>query len=536
MGGGLLQLVALGYENLYLTDNPQITFFKVVYRRHTNFSIEPIQHKFQSEPTFGDRVSCVISRNADLAGNMYIVVKLPAVGNFTDNKNKFAWVRRIGFALIKQVEIEINGRVIDRHYAEWLNIWAELTGDLTSNNKDKFNNMIGNIPELYDFTDSKQSYQLWIPLYFWFCRGSGNAIPIVSLQYSDIKINVEFEEAKNCYLLGPSHFIKCQDDLVSFTKNEYLEQTINGITNSGIFLDFDPVTKYLYYYQLTGKFISYLSNDTNETNESDDIDEEDYINNNFINLLKSNETEYKILGKSSGYSTYVEVGSSATTYTTLLSSTIIRNINFDSAFIVVDYYYLDEDERYKFAQAKHDYIIEQLFYTPSTILDNISHDVLITVDNPCKLMVWITQLASNYTSKDYFNYTDTYQRKLFSSDMYDVKIGDPVGSSLIKEETILFNGMPRLSMRTSDYFDKIQIYQHTNYDISTGINMYSFGLYPLMTQPSGTCNMSQISDLTVSMKLTSKINERNKALFRAYCLTYGVLRIINGLAAPIFIK
>lgn len=170
MTGGLMQLVAIGQEDLFLTYKPQITFFKIVYRRHTNFSIEQIPQYFTGEIDFGQKISCTVSRDGDLVGKMYLVITLPNVKKFSNSTTLFAWARRIGFVIIKSVEVLINGRQIDKHYGEWLNLWAELTGAFSSSHKDGFNKMIGDIPELTEFTNGKNEYTLYIPLYFWFCK------------------------------------------------------------------------------------------------------------------------------------------------------------------------------------------------------------------------------------------------------------------------------------------------------------------------------------------------------------------------------
>src|SRR5690606_20994389 len=133
MGGGLMQLVAYGAQDVYLTGNPQITFFKVVYRRHTNFSIEAIEQTFNGTADFGKKVICTVSRNGDLINNVYLQVQLPAlsVGSVYNvgetQPNNVAWTNSIGHALIRSVEIEVGGQKIDKHYGEWLEIWDELT-------------------------------------------------------------------------------------------------------------------------------------------------------------------------------------------------------------------------------------------------------------------------------------------------------------------------------------------------------------------------------------------------------------------------
>ncbi len=111
-----MQLVAYGAQDIYLTGNPQITFFKVVYRRHTNFSLESIQQTFNGTVDFGKKVSCTVSRNGDLIHKVYLQVDLPSVDPTGGN---FNWVENIGHVLIDEVSIEVGGQLIDRHYGEW---------------------------------------------------------------------------------------------------------------------------------------------------------------------------------------------------------------------------------------------------------------------------------------------------------------------------------------------------------------------------------------------------------------------------------
>ena len=133
MAGGLIQLVTRGPQDIFFISDPQITFFKTVYRRHTNFSTEIIPQKFTHKPDFGKRIVCTLARSGDLIGKMYLVMVLPNIPTFKDNDgnidkiSKFAWVRKIGFALIRCIEIEIGDELIDRQYGDWLNIWYELT-------------------------------------------------------------------------------------------------------------------------------------------------------------------------------------------------------------------------------------------------------------------------------------------------------------------------------------------------------------------------------------------------------------------------
>jgi hypothetical protein len=184
MGGGLLQLVAYGAQDVYLTGNPQITFFKVVYRRHTNFSIESIEQTFNGSPGFGKRVTCQISRNGDLIHRVYLQAKLPALTGGLE------YVNYAGLRLIKAVEIEIGGQRIDKHYSEWMYIWNELS--LPSGKETGYREMVA-----ADLDPNSAETTVYVPLEFWFCRNVGLALPLIALQYHEVKINIDFEVATN---------------------------------------------------------------------------------------------------------------------------------------------------------------------------------------------------------------------------------------------------------------------------------------------------------------------------------------------------
>jgi len=525
MTGGLLQLVALGYEDMYLTYKPQITFFKVIYRRHTNFSVEQIQQYFNTPVNFGKKVTCTISKDGDLMGKTYVVFNLPKIKKIseTDLLTKFAWVRRLGYAMIKYIEIEINGHVIDRHYGEWMSIWAELTGMFNGEHARGHNIMIGNTVANFSFTETKNELLLYVPLNFWFCRGSGLTIPLISLQCSDIKINMELNDADKCYIIAPSDYIVCRDALASgFLSYEYIEQNINGDIRAGTFVSYDILTSRLYYLKLTTNTLIGFPVTTYPSTE-DEIAEI---------VSDPNYASYEIVGKTSGYVINPDFDAVSRKH----SHQQVKNVNIKNCYLLVDYYFLENDERVRIAQSQHDYVIEQLFYTSETTVDNISNLPRITVDQPCKLLVWITQMKYNKDSKDYFNYSDSYQRKYNDTEYPDLTIGEVVGNNISINETIRLNGLERLSFRDSDYFNYLQPIQFLKAPIQTGINMLSLSLYPLLTQPSGTCNMSQIDDVLANLQLNTKINSSNKAYFRAFGLCYNILRFSSGLAGVVFIR
>jgi hypothetical protein len=211
MGGGLMQLVAYGAQDVYLTGNPQITFFKVVYRRHTNFSIEMDELPVDTAKPSGT-FTVPILRNADLAGKMYLKLRTPALSCGSSSSfapfnadpvlnTKVAWVRRLGHACVKSFKIQVGGTDVDKHVGVWLDLWYELTH--TASQERGYNKMIGDVPEMTTLSGAAAEgqsepavapYTMYIPLQFWFNRNPGLALPLIALQYHDVRLYVELED------------------------------------------------------------------------------------------------------------------------------------------------------------------------------------------------------------------------------------------------------------------------------------------------------------------------------------------------------
>lgn len=518
MTGGLIQLVAYGVQDLFLTRDPQITFFKVVYRRHTNFSVEQKTQFFVTPPNFGKTSTCILSNQGDLIQQIYLIIVLPQIKQFyttptqIDNNTKFAWIRKIGFGMIDYIEIEIGGQVIDRHYGEWLNLWHEM---FMPKNLDKsLNNMIGNIPDLYNFTNGKDSHTLYIPLQFWFCRNSGLALPMVALQYSEVKIRVVIKDADSCYIITPTNYIQIYNDIVNFQPLEYIEQNINGRIASGIFTYYDLIQKRLYYKKISKNDFTSISGEA--------IYGLDIIDTIFSN----NNRKYSIHGISSNNIVMQQINTTSKLCT--LNIQQIENISIQDCFLLVNYIYLDSDERLRFIQSKHDYLIEQVSYVNEKVISSYISKIKLDLLQPSKLIVWVVQqdYLQDKVNNDFFNYTDNY--------MY---VGDkPIGKNFIVNETIRLNDNDRISMRSFQYFSQVQSYQYLNHNPNEGINLYSFCNFPDKFQPSGSCNMSQIDNALLILQLGNIININNIAKMRAYSFNYNVLRIVNGLSGIVFTK
>ena len=516
MSAGIIQLVSHGEQDLFLTRDPQITFFKIVYRRHTNFAIEQIPQYFITTPDFGKKTTCTISKRGDLVGKMHVVLTIPRINPFyldsvtIDNITKFAWIKKLGYGIIHALEIEIGGKLIDRQYGEWMNIISELFGK--NKNDDK---MIGNVEELISYTNGKDEYTLYIPLQFWFCRNSGWALPIVCLRYNEVKITMELSTADKCYLLTPTHYMELFNDVVNMKEFEYIEQNVNGVVASGKFISFDPIAKRLYYQKISDNNFRSM---TTSLLAYSDITAEIFDN--------DSNSKYFIRGVDTNCVAIPKVNTNVVMNTPMYEQ--VTNMKISNCFLLVDYYYIDSDERARFLNKKQDYLIEQVQYIQPQTIHGTNNLVNIDVTEPCKMLVWMVQqnYLLNVNNNDHFNYTDSYR----------YKNGTLVGKSLVVDETIKLNGIDRVNKRDYKYFNYLQPYGHVSKKLSEGINVYSFGLMPEIEQPSGSCNMSQINDIQMDISVKNIVNINNTGIVKGYAWVYNVLRIIDGLSGVVFIR
>ena len=428
MGGGLLQLVAYGAQDVYLTGNPQITFFKVVYRRHTNFSIESIQQSINGKFDWGNRVTCKISRNGDLVHKMYVEVELEQLKDgdviyniLTEDLDRY--VNFIGHRLLKSVEVEIGGQKIDKQYSHWMYIWNELS--LPVGKMDGYQEMIGADTDMTSFTNNK----VYIPLEFWFCRNIGLALPLIALQYHEVKINIEIETFKNCTYNGTA-YVKKEDVPIA---------NIKSIKNASIWCD---------------------------------------------------------------------------------------------------YIFLDTDERKRFAQLSHEYLIEQVQMNENTLSGTNEQSIALVMNHPVKELIWTINDNNKATEQNqWYNYTDTQTFSESNADaieqfgdesnqkLQNTLFGiDPDGENSITSANLQLNGNDRFAKRNGEYFSLVQPYQHhTNIPTNSGINVYSFALKPEEHQPSGTLNMSRIDTAKLVVK------PKNPGTIRVWGVNYNVLRILSGM-------
>jgi hypothetical protein len=214
MPGGLLQLVAYGAQNIYLNGNPSLSFFKKIYKTHTNFASESMRLNFNRTSincTDKTMLICKIDRNADMLQNMYFSFTIPNIRKKIDNKFKF--VNNLGEAIIDNYYITIGGNIVDKQYGEWLHIWNELS--LTSEKTFGYSKLIGNVADIFAPDDFSRKYtqndeiqiferKIYVPLLFWFNKLPGLALPLISLQYHQIEVHIELRPLVDVFTVGIS--------------------------------------------------------------------------------------------------------------------------------------------------------------------------------------------------------------------------------------------------------------------------------------------------------------------------------------------
>ena len=508
MGGGLLQLVAYGAQDVYLTGNPQITFFKVVYRRHTNFAIEAIVQTPTGGNTFGSRASFQITRNGDLIHRVYFYCKIKA-----ENAN-VALVPNFGQRLLKTVELEIGGQRIDKHYSEWLYIWNELS--LPVGKREGYNTMVGANPRnICTKLSSGSSYELYVPLEFWFCRNVGLALPLIALQYHEVKINVEYESESNM-----------KDNVATnFTYEEELTAgAVTSITVNTAGVAYTSVPNVIFGGGTppTGGTLptatAVLSGGGSGT-----------VTSIIVNTFGSGYTTapaitFSVAGASTIATATANLGASPNSNTAIITGAQAGQISLTSPTLWVDYIFLDTDERRRFAQLSHEYLIEQLQFTgtESITKGDSMKSIRMNFNHPCKELIWTVRNSEG--SGIYWNNFSSGSIALGTTTTF---INDGLDSTNpITNCKIMLNGNDRMAPRTGEYFGIVQPYQHheiTPDKFHEGINVYSFAIKPEEHQPSGTLNMSRIDTATLSVasSITGNIS--------VYAVNYNVLRILSGM-------
>ena len=483
MGGGFIQLAAYGEEDVYLTGNPQITFFISVYRRYTNFSIENIKKHFTGQVDFGKKIFCKLDKTGDLINDLFLHIKLPSLKKYNEQNNtNYRWINNIGHALIEYIEVEIGGIVIDKQYGLWLQIWSELT--ITDEKKDGYYDMIGysliseccedccSINNNYYFNVTDE-YDLYIPLQFWFCRDKGLSLPIIALQNTEVKINLSLNRVErllieiDCSKLDDFK-LDCADKKIVNKINKVDLKIVDGS------LDID----YIFLADNERKFFA--------TTEHEYLIEQLQIN---TNKLFSRGT-----GKLNG----------------------------------IDYSTCDVDE--------NECDVNTDINNCSPFIEN--HKVEIDFKHPVKELVWVflnntvTEVSDVYQGNEWFNFgINRYPNCTTNGNHNNIDYNDSKKISPLKDAILYVDGKERFERKKYQYFKLIQPYQrHTNIP-NSWIYLYSFAFEPEKIQPTGTCNFSKIDNSHFIFNISKYLINPTLNIFAT---NYNIFIVKNGLGGVLY--
>ena len=580
MAGGLMQLVAYGAQDVYLTGNPVITYFKIVYRRHTNFASEGMEIPIDIAKPNGN-TSIQIQRNADLMSKVYLKVVLEDLlcTNSSTFNGTYAWVRRLGHAMIDNVNVTIGGSQIDEHYGIWLDVWYELTH--TDSQQTGYAKMIGDVPELTTLQAaatgvSANGYTLFTPLQFWFCRNYGLALPLIALQYHDVRINIEFAQMNdlivytagtlsdnapkfNGFQFGTASLLieyiyLDAEERRRFAQvgHEYLIEQLQlnefnlqqNAVNQQYTLNANHPCKEMIFTHRCGafngvndnSFLAYAVSDgcTCETSVWDEAVQDAAVRLARSMIVVSGDTVPS--GASTGTIT-VTTSDVVFTNTSLISGTTLR-------FTVVD----APTSNTTISIITNALLLPGTSFNLTTLLGVVSYDLSFTTTSLTSVTVSVQgqTLSLNDLSIPIQNMTDnrtTGNAFGAAADFYVVQINnygltlDGKGN-LVTQAYLNLNGQQRFAPQQGAYFNYVEPYNRHTHTPSDGINVYSFALHPEQHQPTGSLNASRIDSMILIYQVGDSLSAYRNGTFNIYTGTqvlvffpnYNVLRVMSGMA------
>ena len=520
MAGGLMQLVAYGAQDVFLTGTPEITFWKVSYRRHTNFAMESIEQTFSGQADFGRRVTCTISRNGDLAYKTYLQVTLPEINqDMASTGDVYArWLDFVGEQLIAQVEVEIGGQRIDRQYGDWMHIWNQLT--MSSEQLRGYFKMVGQTTQLTYITDpgfanvsgpcassggpsqvcaprnALPETTLYVPLLFWFCRNPGLALPLIALQYHEVKINIDFRPIGECLWAVKSLSATSATQSVSTAYQSSLVAA--SLYVDYVFLDSDERRK------MAQNPHEYLIEQVQFTGDESVGSSSNKIKLNFNHPCK--ELVWVVQPDANvDYCSSLEGGN--VLYKTLGA----QPFNYTDAIDALPnaIHAFGSPDATSGATA---------FITTNGLFEMAGANGTDPLTNGWA-GIGIEGKQSAVSDAGTFVLAET------ALDMHCW------GENPVVTAKLQLNGQDRFSEREGSYFDVVQPFQHHTRAPDCGINVYSFALRPEEHQPSGSCNFSRIDNAVLQLVLSAAtVSGTSTAKVRVYAVNYNVLRVMSGMA------
>lgn len=496
MPTGTIQLAAYNKEDMYLTHKPNITFFKKKFKRHSMFTCEPKVQYFSTFVNFGATNTCIVAMNGDLLGNMYLCANLPTITsldiNYKTDPRQFVKVRYIdypGLAMIKSASIEINGKVLTSIDGRYIHAQYEMS-NINNNGERRYNRrgldkMLGNVTELTSFTNGKDSYPLYVPLPFFFTKDSSNYLPLVSLQKSEVRVNIELNDFEKIIEYGPLFKVQIKENGY-FVRN--IEYRLKNNSNARIKVFGVDTWSNSNYSTLYFNFSSTFTLNVDDVMQDDDG-----------NIITIN-SEVSGSNINFNYSGYLKNGE-----------------------LLCDYYYLSNRERNLFYTKEHYYMIEEVsmirkiitanYNSISIGLKNIVTEILVTASP----QEWLK-------FKKYFEYTDE-------------------NNSLIRHVGFTLNGYDIIKLQNSSITQYLMgLQSHTSQSTmcttssvsNCGIHSIPFSLNPDKFSFGGHINMSQFDDIKLLLKMRKDVNSKNPVELNIFARGINFIHIFDGKCEVIF--
>lgn len=485
MPGGVMQLVSVGAQDQFITGSPEISWFKMVYKRHTNFSMESVRQTFNNKPVIElssrNIYTCKINRVGDLLQEIYFAYQLPNI--YSSRKFRFRWIDNISQYIIYSCAVRIDTQLIDQLWGDWMDVWNELS--LTADKKEAYDKMTANVDDFNDprmeeafqtiinnniefnyypsgdtlESPSIKGRRIFLPLQFWFTRNPGLALPLIALQYQNIEVTIELRSIRELYRIYD------ENTGIYFSPDEFATENISNTSQTSL-----------------------LNRDDNN-----DVSIERFL---------------------------VPVGSSY--------AGVPNSIDIDG-YLECNFIFLDEAERKAMATTSHDFLIQRPYRIEQTNLAG-SRTIDLMIQNPIKELIWVARRSDMRRYNNWNNFTDFR----FSAANHNILVSTK----------LLWNGMERFEDKPPEYFNYIQPYQHHSRCPREGIHCYSFAIYPEKLQPSGSFNASTINKIqlyiTTNTPQTVTITSKETYSytydydFIIYALHYNIFRIMSGSGGMVF--
>lgn len=525
--GGLMQLVSYGSEDLYLTGNPQVTFFKVVYQRHTNFAYEWVPQYFEPHNQFSTtqqvQMDAKINRDGDLIRDVALVIDLPAI--YSTEEENFRWIKNLGQVFIYYADFIVGAQRISRQYGQWLSIWSELI--VSASHRPGYDQLIGNTAALYDppmyYGDISSTSvptipktRLRVPIHFWFTEHPGLAVPLISIQYVDVRVEFEFRQLNDLFTIAypPISPQELFNDPLASPGNQVAlrEQLLDGGWSSQT---------------IFWKFVNGSNVPTGQWNQNTYLDVKyAYLDNPERRIFAASVSEYLI--------TYPE-------------RLVFTGLNGGNNREQIDFFHPVKEMIWVF-QRDDVYVRNQ--WSNYTTLPNEEDfprwfELMKAFENAQTLglsptSIGSVQLPSGLTVNqfvDFFNCTDI--DKLWKTDViaFDQYV------NIFYYGKFIFNQHDRQEQKPHFYYAYQEPYNAHTFapGVPKQIYMMSFADKPEMVQPSGTANFARFQRAEFQFQLKDRTPQQSACVptpelynLYFYVRSVNIFRIMNGLGGLVF--